>query len=176
MAENQDISICEERVFESVYNEHIESVRNYVYYKGGDLDQAEDIAQESFLKAWQNCKDVIFGKAKNYIITVAKRLLLNHFRDTKVELKFINQVGDKVNKQTPEYLSIEEEFKAKLEGAISNLNEKQREVFLMNRIDKMTFSEIAQTLDISVKAVEKRMSVALKTLKEEVQELKIFKI
>lgn len=71
---------------------------------------------------------------------------------------------------------MEDEFKDKLEMAISNLSEKQREVFLMNRIDKMTFGEIALELEISVKAVEKRMGIALRTLKEDVEELRLFKI
>ena len=42
----------------------------------------------------------------------------------------------------------------------------------MNRIDQMTYSEIAEVLEISVKAVEKRMHLALKTLRSEIQELK----
>ena len=71
---------------------------------------------------------------------------------------------------------MEDEFKDKLEMAISNLSEKQREVFLMNRIDKMTFGEIALEFEISVKAVEKRMGIALRTLKEDVEELRLFKI
>ena len=42
----------------------------------------------------------------------------------------------------------------------------------MNRIDQMTYVEIAEVLEISVKAVEKRMHLALKTLRSEIQELK----
>ena len=72
--------------------------------------------------------------------------------------------------------AIEKEFKTKLELAIANLPEKNRTVFLLNRIDEKKFKEIAVLLDISVKTVEKRMSDALKQLKNEVEELKVFKI
>ena len=41
----------------------------------------------------------------------------------------------------------------------------------MNRIDQMTYTEIAQALDLSVKAVEKRMHLALKTLRQNIKEL-----
>lgn len=176
LEEKNYISVCEEKVFESVYNEHIESVRNFIYYKNGDLEKAEDIAQESFVKVWQNCKDVIYEKVKGFLLTVANRLFLNEIRSAKVKLNFENNSPRNVENQTPEYLMMEDEFKDKLETAISNLSEKQRVVFLMNRIDKMTFGEIASELEISVKAVEKRMGVALRALKEEVEELNLFKI
>lgn len=151
-------------------------MRNFVYYKNGDIDKAEDIAQDSFVKVWQNCKDVVYEKVKGFLLTVANRIFLNEIRSAKVKLNFENEAPKNVEKETPEYIFMEDEFKSTLETAISNLSEKQRTVFLMNRIDKMTFGEIAAELDISVKAVEKRMGVALKLLKEEVQELKIFKI
>ena len=56
----------------------------------------------------------------------------------------------------------------KLQNAISDLKEGQREVFLLSRIDKKTYKEIAEMLSISVKAVEKRMTLALKQLREKV--------
>ena len=66
----------------------------------------------------------------------------------------------------------EDEFKTRLEQAISELVPTQREVFLMNRIDKKKYSEIAEELEISVKAVEKRMGKALKILRSKIKELK----
>ena len=45
-------------------------------------------------------------------------------------------------------------------------SEKQRSVFLMSRMEDMTYKEIAERLDLSVKAVEKRMSIALAELKK----------
>jgi RNA polymerase sigma-70 factor (ECF subfamily) len=56
----------------------------------------------------------------------------------------------------------------KLESVIAGLPEKQREVFLLSRIDKKKYAEIAEMLDISVKAVEKRMSQALIILREKI--------
>ena len=61
---------------------------------------------------------------------------------------------------------MEKEFKERLEEAISQLPDKQRTVFLMNRIDKKTYREIAELEGVSVKAIEKRMGMALKTLRK----------
>ena len=63
-------------------------------------------------------------------------------------------------------------FKVKLQNAIAKLTEGQRTCFLMHRIDGKKYSEIATILDISVKAVEKRMHLALIELRKEIKNLK----
>ena len=59
----------------------------------------------------------------------------------------------------------------KLQTALSKLSEAQRVAFLMNRVEGKRFKEIAEILDISTKAVEKRIYGALKKLREDIKEL-----
>ncbi len=59
----------------------------------------------------------------------------------------------------------------KLKKAINNLSEGQRIAFLMNRVEGKKYREIAEILEISVKAVEKRMSLALIALRKEIDEI-----
>ncbi|MNE92117.1 RNA polymerase sigma factor [compost metagenome] len=75
---------------------------------------------------------------------------------------------DKTN-ENPEYLLEEKQFQVKLLKAIENLNEKQRIAFLMHRIDGKKYNEIALELNISVKAVEKRIHLALLSLRKEIE-------
>ena len=60
----------------------------------------------------------------------------------------------------------EKELHAQIEAAISELPEKQRVVFLLSRIDKKTYKEIAEIIGISKQAVEKRIYNALDTLRK----------
>ncbi|WP_299122657.1 RNA polymerase sigma factor [uncultured Tenacibaculum sp.] len=162
-------SVCEQKNFEKIFNQHSQSLRNYIYYKCGDTQQAEDIVQEAYIKLWDNCAKVIFEKAKSFLYTVANNKFLNEVAHKKVVLEHQkkNIVPDRTN-ETPEFLIEEEEFYIKLKRVIANLPEKQREVFLLSRIDKKKYTEIAEIVGISVKAVEKRMSKALLTLKEQI--------
>lgn len=161
-------SVCEQKNYELLFNNHSESLRNFIYYKCGDLQQAEDIVQDSFVKLWKNCAKVVFEKAKSYLYTIAKNAFLNEVAHKKVVLEHqVHLVNDRTN-ETPEYVLEEQEFMVKLKKVIADLPEKQREVFLMSRIDKKKYSEIAETLNLSVKAVEKRMSLALITLREKI--------
>ncbi|MFC2109665.1 RNA polymerase sigma factor [Bacteroidota bacterium] len=161
-------SVCETTVFESLYTSHSKSLYNFIYYKCGNEAQAEDLVQEAFIKMWKNCAKVIFEKAKSFLYTVTNNLFLNEVAHKKVVLKY-NQipVNDATN-ESPDFIMEEKEFMDKLQKAISDLTDGQREVFLLNRIDKKTYKEIAEMLEISVKAVEKRMHGALVKMREKI--------
>jgi len=158
-------SLCEESTFTSIFKEYIQSLNNYLYYKTGDKNMAQDLAQEAFSKLWQNCASVAFASAKGYVFKTANNLMLNQFEHKKVVLKFQQIPRTDRSNESPEFLLEEKEFKEQLENAISQLPEKQRVVFLMSRIDKKTYKEIAAVLGISKQAVEKRIYKALDTLR-----------
>lgn len=156
--------VCEDVTFEQIFFEHSESLRNYLYYKCGDMDKCEDIVQESFKALWENCHKIEPSKAKSWLFTVATNKLYNEADKEKVRLNFINQSEKKSNYETPQFKLEYDEYAQKLDNAINDLPDKQREAFLMHRIDKLSYKEIAEYLGISVKAVEKRISQALKKL------------
>jgi len=61
------------------------------------------------------------------------------------------------------------QLKAIYEKALAGMGENQRSVFLMNRAEGLTYHEIAERLGIGVKAVEKRMNIALNFLKKSIK-------
>ena len=60
---------------------------------------------------------------------------------------------------------------AKLKSAIADLPDRQREVFLLSKIDKKTYEEIAELSNVSVKAIEKLMHKALVTIREKIENI-----
>lgn len=163
-------NICQPNIFNKIYEEQSKSLYNFMYYKCADKDLAEDFVQESFVKLWENCSKVFFEKAKSFLFTVANNMFLNHVAHKKIILKHSSEHQKEYTNITPEFIIEEQEFLEKLKNAIADLPDKQREVFLLNRIDKKKYKEIAEMLDISVKAVEKRMSLALKSLRDKIGE------
>ena len=73
--------------------------------------------------------------------------------------------------ENPEFLMQEQEYGRKLQDALSKLTEAQRVAFMMNRVEGKRFKEIANLLDISTKAVEKRIYGALEKLRKDIKEL-----
>jgi RNA polymerase sigma-70 factor (ECF subfamily) len=155
--------------FETVFKNWYEPIRNFLYYKSGDIDIAEDLAQDTFLKVWEKRDDIRPDTIKQYLYKISNNLFLNRIDHQRVQLNFIKNYNEDESYHGPDFDLEIKEFDMRLQKAISELNEKLRIVFLMNRIDKMTYNEIAESLGISVKTVEKRMTNALAILKTKIE-------
>jgi RNA polymerase sigma-70 factor (ECF subfamily) len=75
--------------------------------------------------------------------------------------------------QDEDELAQKEIYFENLRDSIASLPEKCRVVFSLSRYDKMTYSEIAAQLNISIKTVENHISKALRILKENAKYLKV---
>lgn len=161
-------NICNESLFSKVFTLHSKNLYDFLYYKFGDKLNPKDKVQEAFIKLWENCAKVSPEKAKSYLYTVANNLMLNETAHQKVVLKYQQQKPKEHTNENPEFLMEETEYMQKLQTAIANLTEAERVAFLMNRTEGKRFKEIAKILDISTKAVEKRIYGALKKLRKDI--------
>ncbi|RKE90900.1 RNA polymerase sigma factor [Ichthyenterobacterium magnum] len=164
-------NICEERLFSSLFNKYSKDLHDFLHYKFGSHLNPKDKVQEAFVKLWQNCKKIPPNKAKSFLFTAANNLMLNEIAHQKVVYRHQQTKPKSYTNETPEFVLQEKEYMQKLENAIANLTEAQRVAFLMNRVEGKRFKEIAQLLDISTKAVEKRIYGALKKLRKDIENL-----
>lgn len=153
-----------EKQFKQFYTTTFPLVRAFLFSKCGVMSLSEDLAQESFVRLWTNKDKVEVDKAKSFLFTVANNLFLDHTRHHKVISNYNQSFVLKNEVHDPQYLIEMEEFKTKLETTIQSIPEASREVFLLNRMEKMTYVQIADCLGLSVKAIEKRMQKALEIL------------
>lgn len=164
-------TVCKESVYNSLFRNLAKPIYHFIYYKCGDEMQAKDLVQEAFIKLWENCHKVPESKAKSFLYTVCNNAFLNEVAHKKVVLRFAEKKQPENNNQSPQFLLEEKEFDTRLQKAIANLTEAQRTAFLLNRIDGKKYREIAGILNISIKAVEKRISQALASLRQEIEHL-----
>jgi RNA polymerase sigma factor (sigma-70 family) len=172
MEKNAAKGICEELIFASFFKSNAKILANYLYYKFGNAEQANDIAQDAFIKLWENCGNVPPEKAKSFLYTVANNATLNQIAHQKVVLGYAKKSNPSHStSEDPQFIMEEAQFHDKFQNAINNLSEAQRTAFLLNRIDGKKYSEIAAILGIGIKAVEKRISGALSSLRKEIDHL-----
>jgi len=164
-------NICNETLFTKVFSKYSKDLHNFLYYKFGDRLNPKDKVQEAFIKLWENCSKVSPDKAKSYLYTVANNLMLNEAAHEKVVLKYQKHKPKEHTNESPEFIMQENEYRQKLQAAISNLTEAERVAFLLNRIEGKKHKEIAEILEIGTKAVEKRIYSALKKLRKEIDGL-----
>lgn len=165
-------TVCDETQFASLFNKYSEDMYKFMYYKYGSLLNPRDKVQEAFIKLWDNCAKVSPDKAKGFLYTVAKRLMLNEIKHQKIVLEYQQIKPNESTNENPEFLMEESEYMQKYQRALAGLPDGQREAFLLNRVEGKRHKEIAEMLGISAKAVEKRIYTALNTLKKEIEGLR----
>jgi RNA polymerase sigma-70 factor (family 1) len=152
--------------FKALFDEYYESIRLYIFYKIAEKEAADDMAQDVFMTVWEKRARMDLKNMKSLLYKIAAGLIVDHYRKCNVKADFTKWVWYSGNEATaPADQQTEyNETMQRYGEALNQMPDGQREVFLMNREEQLTYREVAERLQISVKAVEKRMSGALKIL------------
>jgi len=163
---DKNLEVLSDAEYHKAFKEYYKAVRSFVYYKCGDVDMAEDITQDVFVKLWETREKIDKRTIKAYLYTIAQNVTINQLKRKQLFYKFQLKPPNDKEFDHPEKLIEMQEYEAKLNEVLALLPDGGREVFLMNRLEDLTYVEIAERLGLSVKAVEKRMSKVLRILRE----------
>ena len=152
------------KAFDALYQLYSARLYNFVLkISKGDTYMAEEIVQRVFIKIWEDRSMLDTQKSFNaFICTIAKNMLMNEYKHQMVEFVYqdyvlrSNQEGSSEREDRIEYTFLEKY----LDTLIDQLTPARREVYIMNRIDKLTVKEIAQRSGKSEKTIEKQLSEA----------------
>lgn len=155
--------------FDAIFRQWYEAVVRTANRIVHDPGVAEEVAQEVLLELWRRREQLPDGSSiPGYLLQAARNRALNHVRHLHVQKKsqlFVEQLHEPA-----EHANVDaeaHELQAAIHDAIGNLPPRTREVFLLSRERNLRYSEIAEQLGVSVKAVEANMTRALKMLREE---------
>ena len=155
--------------FKNLYDLYFESIRNYIYYRSGNKDLANDISQETFIKVWKKRTEINKEKIKALLYKIAGDEFINYVRKEKLKRQYVeDSLKFKIENNNDN--QDEEIRKIKFEKHLKKMSVKKRAVILMSKREGLTNKEISNYLEISLKAVEKRMTQAIKFLKENINE------
>jgi RNA polymerase sigma-70 factor (family 1) len=152
--------------FKALFDKHFDSVRSYLFYRGADKELATDLAQDVFLRIWEKQLAIEPKGILRLLYKIAGDMFISRYRRETLELNYRKTLKFNDSDVTPNERLQYNELKENYTKALAQLNEKQRTVFLMSRMEGLKYHEIAERLNISVKAVEKRMSNTLAYLKK----------
>jgi len=159
--------------FELFYNKHKRVILNYAYRMIGDRPCAEEITQETFVKAYVNISRYVpQGKPLNWIYRIAGNLCRNFLRDKKYEprlsldaklpedekLSYKDVIG--ADKETPRDAVIMKEQDKLIQTNIALLPVKYREVVTLCDMQGYSYEEAAEILKCRIGSVGSRLSKA----------------
>lgn len=148
-------------------------IYNLAYRMLRDREDANDIAQETFLRVYQHIgKYNPEHKFSTWIYAIASRLCIDRLRKVKGytdELSF--DIPDK--KPLPEEQVIQRQLRQDIDRAINALPEKYRLVVLLRHVHELSYEEIGTSLNIPVNTVKTHLSRGREMLKKALQGMKV---
>jgi RNA polymerase sigma-70 factor, ECF subfamily len=180
-----DVKAGDEQSFALLLQRYRTPLVNFLYRMVWGREQAEDLAQEVFLRVYRARKDYVpSAKFTTWLFRIATNLALNSMRDNRYQRMEISidaptdaEDGDErtldVAEKHPniEQHLIEEARRKMIRHAIDKLPEKQRAAVLLHKYQELDYNEIAKILDCSESALKSLLFRAYETLRVELAPL-----
>ena len=158
--------------FGEIVRHHYGSVVNVAYRLCGETALAEDMAQETFLRAWSNLASFRpTASMKNWLYRIAVNATLDVLRrksDAPMEDEVVQMVMDPA--PDPESALVAKERAEHLQGMLRSLPEATRSVLVLREYGELSYQEIASVLDIPVGTVMSRLNYARTRLRDLLKE------
>lgn len=168
-----------EKEYKKLFHIKYNSFCNYAYSIVKNESEAEDVVQEVFIDFWKNYGDKEYTiKIENYFIRAIKYKCIDVVRKRIVSQKYLSEARHITSNhdfvESAEKDSVDISQLVNL--AIDQLPSKTKEVFVLSKIKKLSYKQIASHLNISEKTVENQMARAFKQLRLTLKEYRFFSI
>ncbi|MFH6995415.1 RNA polymerase sigma-70 factor [Flavobacterium sp. FlaQc-48] len=173
----------DETAFTYFYDKYFRRITAFSVQFIYDQEEAENLAQEAFLHLWQSRENVgSVNGIPSFLYTYAKSKCLNMIRHNKVKDKFKSDILNQKEREldieilnSVQFDTLElTELERLIHEYINDLPPKTREVFIKKRFEDKKNAEIAEEMQVTLKAVEAHMTKALKILKTKLSDYLFF--
>ncbi|AWW32710.1 RNA polymerase sigma-70 factor [Echinicola strongylocentroti] len=154
--------------FQHLFNKYYKHLVAFLMTYNHDKMQAEDIAQQAFIKLWEEKHRLDEDcSPKNYLFTIAYYHYIDTVKKESRRNKLLFELWQQsLDDQAPENSKVEEERLQLLRTVIDSLPSKCKTIFQMNKVQGVKYKDIATTLGISVKTVESQMRIAFRKIRD----------
>lgn len=157
--------------FEVLFRTYFRVLFRLIYDFVASRAITEEILQDLFASLWERRSTLeVRGQLKSYLYRAARNRALSYVRHERVAERWLAaSLRESPSPSAPpaaDRALVDEEFAAALARAIDQLSPRAREAYVLRWQHHLSYAEIAQSMGISVKAVEQRVSHALKCLRD----------
>ncbi|MEW6712802.1 MAG: RNA polymerase sigma factor [Candidatus Riflebacteria bacterium] len=138
-----------------------------------NLQEVEDIAQDTFVKAFRHLKSFDCSrKFTAWLLTIARNVLIDHVRKSSRSVASTELVTEVMLRESdnedcnPQMLNLRRESWRKVMNMINTLSEEVRDPFVMRVVNEMSYQEIADALELPLQTVKNRIFKARSLLRE----------
>lgn len=157
--------------YEDLFHAHYEPLTRYAFSMMKNMDEAEDVVQRLFVKFWEKRNELSVQDSRAYLFRATYNTCLNELKRIKREsARYTDGTVEVSGTDIASHRVLGQELEDQLSSAMDKLPDKCREVFRLSRYEELSYKEISERLDISVKTVENHIAKALRIMREELAE------
>lgn len=173
-----ELEIEKQKKFENETVPHQDALYNYALKIARNADDAQDLLQETYYKAFKNYHQFENGtNSKAWMFMILKNTFINNYRKlkrepAKLDYDEIEDIYENIKSDQAKDNNLDLDFyngllDDELSAALSKIPSKMREVFLLCDLEGYTYEEIAEITDIPIGTVRSRLHRARKLLQDE---------
>lgn len=164
----KDITMTSTQLVADSYTSYHRSVYLYIYYKINCREEAEDLAQDVFVRLMDYKKMLRPDTVKFFIHTIARNLVTDYLRRHYKKQEITSYMYDHASTYTNETESqlIANDLSNLEKYKLQMLSEQRRKVYVMNRFQEQSVSEISVKLNLSQRTVENHLFAGRKEIRE----------
>ncbi|MEN8230011.1 MAG: RNA polymerase sigma-70 factor [Bacteroidota bacterium] len=159
--------------YNELFHKYSQKVYNFSIKHLENEEDVKDLIQEIFMKIWDKRKEINENKSFNgFLFTITLNSIRDYFRKKVINRKLINKWLEETESYSDSTMqSIEFKSFEKVVGTmVEQLPQKRQMVFRLSRIEGLSNDEIAKKMNIQKKTVENHLNLALRYLREKLQE------
>lgn len=163
-----------QRAYTAIFERYSKILVNHAYKILGNRDQANDVVQEVFLAIWNKKSEIaLTGSLSSYLYKATRNRILNHIAHEKVVSSYADSIASFIQN---DYVASdaklrEQELESLIEKEIALLPAKMREVFILKKVEELSYQEIALKLNITDKTAKQQVYNSLKILRSKLKPL-----
>lgn len=162
------VKLGDQKSFDLLFHKYYNSLCNYAYLYIKENDLTQEIVADVYLKIWNNRKKIeIQTNLKSYFLKSTHNEVVSYLRKSRLQTVSLDQNNDMndIFEETPETLLINKETCNEFGNMIAELPKQARLVFRLHKVDGLTYKQIAEVLELSLKTVDNHMGRALKMMR-----------
>ncbi len=160
--------------FYTFVNDYEDQVFSLALYMLRDRGEAEDVAQESYLKLWESIEDIDNDRAKLWLLKVTRNACIDRLRKKRLAVS-VDELSDEPvdHSKGPVGIMAHEQLSKWLKDAIGLLQEPYRSLIVLRDIQQKSYGDVAVDLSLSLSQVKVYLHRARQQLRDILREIEL---
>ncbi|MBD1426682.1 RNA polymerase sigma factor [Sphingobacterium arenae] len=164
------------KAFRIIFDLYHRIILQHAYGFCHNREEAEEIAQDTFTQLFIYKDRIPYEESiLPFLYAVSKRIAISHFRKKIVREEALEQIRSRSDRNSfdTQATVLANELRTSLDNILDELPQQQKKVFVLSKLDDLSYQEIAEQLAVSKHTVKNHLAVATKTVRIKLQRLMI---